>query len=346
MFTLIFPWMLVLIPLPWLLGRVLPFRLNRRPGAALKVPFFSELTTLRQQASRGRRRWLQHGFAYLGWALLVFAAANPKWVGAPIEIPQSGRDLMLAVDISGSMQLPDMVQNGQAVDRLTAVKTVAKKFIDDRVGDRLGLILFGSKAYLQTPLTFDRASVQAMLNDASIGLAGPQTALGDAIGLALKHHEKNDNAHGVLILLTDGANNSGNVSPLEAATLAKEQGMRIYTIGVGADEMLIQGLRGTQKVNPSTDLDEDALKNIAELTGGHYFRAKDAAGLQSIYQRLNELEPINREHVLLRPEIALYFWPLCGALLVSVLMALRALWPRITANLVQSLSLQLSKVED
>ena len=191
--------------------------------------------------------------ASLAWALLCLAAARPEWVGEPIEIPVSGRDLMIAVDLSESMRETDFMLAGRAVDRLTATKAVARDFIERRVGDRLGLILFGQQAYLHVPLTFDRATVLTLLDEAVIGLAGRQTAIGDALGLAVKRLRDQDTPHKVLILLTDGQNTAGEVEPLRAAELAAAAGLRIYTVGIGADVALQRGFFGSIRVNPSAD---------------------------------------------------------------------------------------------
>jgi Ca-activated chloride channel family protein len=256
----------------------------------------------------------------------VSAAARPRWVGEQLELPVSGRDLMLAVDLSGSMEIEDFVIDGDAVDRLTATKYVASDFIARRNGDRLGLILFGRNAYLQTPLTFDLTTVRTLLLESVIGLAGKETAIGDAIGLAIKRLKDNDEQSRVLILLTDGANTAGEVTPLKAAELAATHGLKIYTIGIGADEMIRRTLFGRQRVNPSRDLDEKTLRAIAEQTGGQYFRARDTAELERIYTQLDELEPVEAEQQTFRPVQALFVWPLAAALAISTLVVLRRGW--------------------
>jgi Ca-activated chloride channel family protein len=244
------------------------------------------------------------------------------WVGDPIDLPVSGRDLMLAVDISGSMQIEDIVQGGKQVSRLAAVKKVAGDFIERRVGDRIGLILFGSQAYVQTPLTFDRKTVQSLLQDSAIGLAGEQTAIGDAIGLAVKRLLENPQGSKVLVLLTDGASNAGEVQPIKAAELAAKQGLTIYTIGIGADEMIVNSFFGAQRVNPSADLDEKTLSEIAKATGGKYFRARDGKQLEKIYALLDELQPVIQDKQTFRPQRALFYWPLGVAMLLASLMLL------------------------
>lgn len=318
-------WIWLLLPLPWIMRRLLPRAADMAP-AALRVPFYSRLTQLTPphiQAATSPRplRWL----SYLVWLLLVCAAARPQWLGQPVAIPLSGRDLMLAVDLSGSMQTPDMTLAGRQVDRLTMIKSVAGHFIQQRTGDRLGLILFGSNAYLQTPLTYDRTTVRTMLNEAVIGMAGNQTAIGDAIGLAVKRLREYPQQSRVLILLTDGANDAGQVTPLQAAKLAAEEHIRIYTVGVGAERMLVPGLFGNRVVNPSSDLDAGALQAIAKATGGRFFRAKNTEELRDIYAELNQLEPTVTNSAIFRPFTELYPWPLGLAFLLSLALAWRQL---------------------
>jgi len=262
-------------------------------------------------------------FAFLAWIFLITASAQPKWSGEAIEIPVSGRDLMLAVDISGSMETPDMFFAQDPVNRLTAVKSVLQPFIRQREGDRMGLILFADNAYLQTPLTFDRKTIEKMLYDSFIGMAGSKaTAIGDAIGLAVKRLKDlpaDESDSRVLILLTDGSNNAG-IDPVTAAKLAKQIGIKIYAIGFGADEMIVRSFLGRQRVNPSRDLDEKTLKLIAETTGGQYFRARDTQELKKIYQTLDQLEPVESDNLTFRPTKSLFYWPLAIALILSLIM--------------------------
>ncbi len=270
--TLAWPWLLLLLPLPWLVRRWL--KAAPRAGLqALKVPWFAMMT---ESEATWMRKPVLVVLASLVWILLVLAAAKPQWVGEIETLPVTGRDLLLAVDISGSMDTQDMVLDRKAVNRLAVVKKVAGEFIQRRRGDRVGLVLFGSRAYLQTPLTFDTETTAILLEESEIGLAGRETAIGDAIGLAVKRLRDDAASERVLILLTDGANTSGEVQPMQATEFAAREGMTIYTVGVGADEMMVQDFFGSRMVNPSADLDEDTLKAIAERTGGAYFRARDA----------------------------------------------------------------------
>ncbi|MBF0219622.1 MAG: VWA domain-containing protein [Gammaproteobacteria bacterium] len=321
------PWMLLALPLPLLLWWLLPVKANETM-AALRVPTLQPFSALGQSSAELTARPLLLALAGLCWLLLLLAAARPQWLGEAVELPVQGRDLMLAVDLSGSMAEEDFLDGAKRINRLQATKQVAGEFIEARLGDRIGLILFGSNAYLQTPLTFDRKTVRLLLEEAALGIAGDATAIGDAIGLGIKRIDvvkaQNSAAQPVLILVTDGANTAGEVKPLAAAELAAKHGIRIYTIGIGADEMLVRSLFGTHRINPSRDLDEKGLKAIAEITGGRYFRARDREELLQIYQQLDELEPISGDELSFRPIYELYHWPLAVALLVGLLL----LWLR------------------
>ena len=313
------PWMVLLIPLPYLVWKFSTPVTNTHE-AALRVPFMDDFVDDSGGIPEIRSaRWMTL-LAAIAWALLVMAMMRPQWLGDFIEFPVSGRDLIIAVDLSGSMQEEDFLLRGQRVDRLTATKFVAGDFIDRRIGDRIGLILFGERAYLQAPLTLDRETVKTLLDESAIGLAGRATAIGDAIGLAVKRIRQRENANRVLILLTDGANSAGEVEPIEAARLAAREGLKIYTIGVGADEMVVEFFFGTRKINPSADLDEKTLQAIADMTGGQYFRARDTTELDKIYDILDELEPVERDVRRFRPRKSLYFWPLAFAVVIASLL--------------------------
>jgi Ca-activated chloride channel family protein len=315
MIHLVWPWLILVLPLPWLLRRLLP-PLQPAEQAALKVPFLDDFAGGGTRIVSRPRKWPLH-LAAVAWLLLVIAGMRPQWLGEPIEQTVSGRDLMLAIDLSGSMEEQDFVINKQQGDRLTAAKWVAGDFIERRVGDRMGLILFGTQAYLQTPLTFDRKTVNTLLQESFINMAGENTAIGDAIGLAIKRLKNQPANSRVLILMTDGANTAGEVSPLKAAELAAENHLKIYTIGIGADEMIVRSLFGARKINPSRDLDEKTLLDIAQKTGGRYFRARNTRELDNIYLLLDQLEPINKDSQYFRPRRELFYWPLGLALALA-----------------------------
>ena len=330
MITLLWPAMLLLLPLPLLLRRALPPRDAQRP--ALRAPFFGSWRGLADdRAPTGAlQRRLPAVLLWLIWLLLLVAAARPLWIGEAVELPNSGRDLMLAVDISGSMRVEDMqVRNGMA-RRIDAVKELGSDFMARRSGDRLGLILFGSRAYLQSPLSFDVQTVQRFLREAQIGFAGQETAIGDAIGLAVKRLQARPATNRVLVLLTDGQDTASTVDPIEAARLAASLDVRIYTIGIGAESLTLPGLLGSplgsRTVNPSADLDEETLQTIASLTDGRYFRARDPAELATIYDLLEELEPLEVDVSLYRPRQSLIAAPLLLAFVLSFALVLRQLW--------------------
>lgn len=316
MIEVAWPWVLLALPLPWIYRRVLRSA-TAAANTALRVPALTDFSVIGEQAGVAAGSRGVYWLALAAWLLLLIAAARPQWLGEAIEIPVSGRDLMLAVDLSKSMQEVDFLLQGARVDRLTATKSVVGNFIDRRVGDRLGLVLFGTQAYLHVPLTFDRATVKQLLNETVIGLAGPSTAIGDAIGLSVKRLRANDSEDKVLILITDGANTAGAIEPERAAELAAEAGLTIHTIGIGADEIMVRRLFGSFRFNPSKDLDEKTLKAIADNTGGRYFRARDVDELEAIYAEIDKLEPVERGGEHFRPTTPLFPWPLGAALILG-----------------------------
>jgi len=328
MISLYWPWILTLLPLPLLIRRFMPAA-TQQQDAALRVPFIEDFEGGTSTTGSPPRKNLLIWLAAIAWVMLVLATARPQWLGDPLELPMSGRDLMLAVDLSRSMEEEDFQLANKWVNRLVATKKVAGEFIERREGDRIGLILFGEHAYLQTPLTFDRETVKTLLYESAIGLAGRSTAIGDAIGLGIKRLQNRPSENRVLILLTDGANTAGEIEPIRAAELAARKQVKVYTIGIGADEIIVRSFFGNRRVNPSRDLDEKTLKAIAEKTGGRYFRARDINELKGIYRLLDELEPIEQEKKLFRPVRALYPWPLGVALLLSgsgLILGIRTRW--------------------
>jgi Ca-activated chloride channel family protein len=315
MWSLAWPWALLALPLPWVVRALVP-QAQGLSEAGLRVPTLAGFESLKDRSDAEQLLNWRFWIALVAWLLLVVAAARPERIGDELDLPVSGRNLMLAVDLSGSMDQKDFELGNRRVDRLTATKAVASDFIARREGDRIGLILFGERAYLQVPLTLDRETVNVLLMEAFIGLAGEKTAIGDAITLAVRRvHEQSDEAGDqVLVLLTDGANTAGEVEPIKAAELAQQVGLRIYTIGIGAEQLEVASLiGGRRRINPSADLDEATLTQIAELTGGRYFRATDTASLQDIYRLVDELEPVEEPESGFRPVKSYFFWPLGGA---------------------------------
>mgnify|MGYP006078688579 FL=1 len=323
MLSLLWPWALALAPLPFI------YRWLRRPAdvkiQALRAPLLAKVA-LNDSASMKTSSWQRRLLLIvlsLCWLSALLAIARPVWIGSPVSMPTNGRDILLAVDISGSMEQEDMRINGREVNRLIAVKAVVGDFVVKREGDRLGLILFGEKAYLQTPLTFDRKTLQTLLNEAQIGFAGSNgTAIGDAVGLAVKHLQDRPENHRVVILLTDGSNNAGELDPMEAADLARRAKVKIYTVGIGAESQQSWGLFGSQVTNPSADLDESALQGIAGATGGQFFRARDPQELATIYGELNRLEPLQQAAETIRPVSTLFHWPLALTFFLSLVLVL------------------------
>jgi Ca-activated chloride channel family protein len=315
------PWLLLALPLPWVVRWLL--RPAPQAGAALKVPYCARLDAIATQAGHAHARGVGV-LAWVAWALLCVAAARPQQLGELARPPQAGRDLMLAVDLSGSMSDEDMQLGGGLVDRLTAAKAVLADFLDRRSGDRVGLIVFGQKAYALTPMTLDLDTVREQLDDSVVGLAGRETAIGDAIGLAVKRLKPQAAAQpskqNVLILLTDGVNTAGMLDPLKAAELARDNGVRIHAIAFGGEGggLSVFGIP-LHLPGGGEDIDETTLKRIAELTGGKEFRARDTEQLAGIYAEIDRLEPVKRPGQSVRPRIERYPWPLgiglaCGLL--------------------------------
>ncbi len=257
------------------------------------------------------RRWLKILVLFLAWVALVGALARPQWTGEPVPLPTVGRDMLLAVDISGSMTTDDMYVENDRVSRLEALKHVVEPFILSRIGDRLGLILFGSAAYVYVPLTFDVETVNELLQDAPTGIAGGQTAIGDTIGLGVKRLVERPIDHRILILMTDGSHNEGNLSPEEAVRLAIEANVRIHTIGIGSDPTDFQSFRSRRMFRfRGPAMNTEALQEIADQTGGEFFKASDTESLSRIYSHIAAIEPIELDPETLRPVKSLFHWPL------------------------------------
>ena len=327
------PWMLLALPLPWILRRLLPAMAPT--GAALRMPHGARLLVGDEPASGNRgphaRIRLRLVLAALAWMLLCVAAARPQQLGDPVQPPHAARDLMLAVDLSGSMADEDMVLGGRPVDRLTAAKAVLADFLDRREGDRVGLLVFGRRAYMLAPPTHDLDTVRQQLLDTAVGLAGRETAIGDAIGLAVKRLAGDDDAgtgtgERVLVLLTDGVNTAGMLEPVQAAELARAHGVRVHTVAFGGigGGLSMFGFR-MQVPGGGEAIDEDTLQAVAEATGGRMFRARDAAELAGIYAEIDRIEPVERPAPAARPRIERYAWPLGAALACAALLLLPGL---------------------
>ena len=316
MFELANPWVLLFVFLPPLIWFFLPKAKPQMPSA-LKIPFFHYVSAVTEQEKNSLQQINSLLIPSLIWLLTLIALSGPRWVGPAQPMTREGYNIMMVLDLSGSMEMRDMVYHGRAFTRLQVVKQAAENFVSERSGDKIGLILFGTRAYLLSPLTYDRQTVLNGIADATAGLAGQTTSIGDALGLAAKHLRNAPKNGRVIIMLTDGANNSGNLLPEKAAELARSEQIKVYTIGLGADTdpralsnpFFIMGGAGA-------DLDEDTLKSIAKETGGRYFRATDPQSLSQIYQTINKLEKIKQEQANVRPQIEYYVWPLATALLL------------------------------
>ncbi|PWI32711.1 IMP dehydrogenase [Vibrio albus] len=309
-FELVWWWMLFLLPLPLLVYFLAPPVKER---SAVYLPYLPD-----SAADHVPAHLLPKILATLIWVALVTAAARPVWYGDPIQNQPKHRDMMLVVDLSGSMEQKDMLsEDDQYIDRLSTVKLVLHDFVQKRKGDRLGLVLFADHAYLQTPLTLDINTITTQIRQMVLGLVGRNTAIGEGIGLATKTFVDSDAPQRVMILLTDGMNTAGVLKPVEAAEIAQKYHTTIYTIGVGAGEMIVRDFLFRRKVDTAKDLDEETLQKIATMTGGRYFRARNKLELQNIYDTINQLEPVSRAKQLWRPQTEWFYVPLTLALIFS-----------------------------
>jgi Ca-activated chloride channel family protein len=305
------PWLL-LLPLPLLMMWLWPAYRERL--VTVRLPFLDRLARLTGQSTeaspdtaatpRGQRL-----LSWLVWILIVTALARPQWLEEPITRTEPARDLLIAVDLSGSMETEDFTDvDGRQVDRLTAVKAVLRDFLARREDDRIALIVFGSAAFVQLPFTADKAAVQQMLDETRVRMAGPKTMLGDAIGLAITLFERSEVPERLMILLTDGNDTGSQVPPVRAAEIARDRDVVIHTIGVG----------DPTRAGEEEALDEAVLKNVATTTGGSYFHAADRDELEQIYARMDELAPRKVETLSHQPRRDLFYWPVGAALLLTL----------------------------
>ncbi len=323
------PWWLLMLPLPWLVRWLLPPA--RSHSDALRVPYGERLQFLAaHRPGPAPRGGLLLIWPSIAWVLLCIAAARPQQLGEVVQPPQAGRDLMLALDLSGSMDQPDMTLGNSPVSRLTAAKAVIADFLERRSGDRVGLIAFGDRAYALTPLTRDLNTVREQLDATVVGLTGRETAIGDAIGLAAKRLQQQPTEHRVLILLTDGVNTAGSLDPVKAAELARDVGVRIYTIALGSDgsKLSLFGIAIPLPGGGGDSIDETGLRKIAAITGGRSFRARDSDELAGIYVAIDRLEPIKRPGQRLRPRIERYPLPLTLSFGCVLILIFLLLWRR------------------
>jgi Ca-activated chloride channel family protein len=307
-------WGFLLLPLPWLARTWLPASEVRELALAVPLLDGQEITSVSLVSSSMRPQGI---CLWVFWICLILAASRPFWLGEPISRTVSGRDLMLAVDTSGSMNEADMTINDEAASRIDVLKLVVGKFVERREGDRIGLILFGTNAYTYVPLTFDLDALGKLLADISTGLAGRHTAIGDAIGLAIKSMRQQESRHKVLILVTDGSNTAGFENPIVAAQAAAAEGVKIYSIGIGTDADTLKKIYGSNNIPVGVALNERVLASIAQVADGRYFRATNLAALEQIYLELDKLEAVEYEYQSHQPRQELYLLPLgTGVLLM------------------------------
>lgn len=312
MIELVWPWAFLLLLLPFAIHYLVPAQGTKE--AALTVPqvdafVFSDSEGNQRQTTKPILMWL---LITLAWLALSTALSRPQWTGEPTVLPTISRDLVLALDISGSMAQADMQIEGREYTRFSVVKHAVQNFVSQRTGDRVGIVLFGSLPYVYVPMTPDVKTASQMLTDAPIGIAGRSTAIGDALGLAIKQTLEHPATHRVAVLMTDGASNYGELDPLEAAELATSYDVRVYTIGIVPSQS--SGLVFSLFRTRSNNVDEELLTEIAQRTGGQYFAAENLDSLQGIYEHIDELEPIENEGQVVRPKRSLFHFPLAAAI--------------------------------
>ncbi len=325
MYHFVWPFVFFLLPLPFILRKVLGVSdfASQNFSGALQVPFFNRLQKLTTREN-STKRTISPLLWTLVWVLFVIAAARPVWIGEPIILEKEARNIVLTLDVSGSMEEQDFDINGQPLTRLEMVKRLADDFIEKRKGDNLGLVIFGSESYTYAPLSPDTKTLTGLMDEIGIGIAGTQTAMGDALALAVQTVTSVPEKARIVILMSDGYANAGVVQTDEAIKIAQKAGVKVYTIGIGSDQATIQDFLGFIQMNAPLDLDEDTLRHIAQETGGQYFRAKTSADLAKIYQLIDNLETTKAEETTIRPrkEMAYYFL-LAGLCLWLISFAIR-----------------------
>jgi Ca-activated chloride channel family protein len=322
-----FSWPLVFLALPlpllvyWLMPRA------PRQDAALRIPFYRQLVQLHTDTNRHyNKSVLMLICCSLIWILVVIAGSRPQWVGDPVQIPTTGRDMMLTLDMSGSMEARDMFLNNTQLSRFQVMKAVISDFVEKREGDRLGLALFAAHAYILTPMTYDLGTVQRLVEELEIGMIDESaTAIGDAVGISVKHLRQQPENRRIMILLTDGINNAGELTPVQAAQLARTEGITMHVVGIASDQFAQRSMFGNRPGALISEIDDATMTQIAQMTGGRYFRARTLEDMVEIYDELDQMEPIEQDEQTYRPITLLFHWPLGAALLLSFLLALLAL---------------------
>lgn len=317
----LWPIAFILLPFPWFVARVIkPIAKESNGGMvmALRVPFFNDLLNLGAMQNRPMSRRALF-FLTLSWIFTIIALARPVVYEKNLDFIRPVRNIVMAIDVSGSMNTRDFMQNISSKTRLDAVKQVADRFIEKRASDRVGIVLFGSGAYVYTPLSSDGQTVRELLKEIGFGIVDTErTALGEGLALAVQQALTSPEKTRAIILLSDGYSNAGTVTPKQAAEVAKRHGIKIYAIGLGGEVQTVNGFFGPVLVDPSKDLDEETLNAVALMTGGTYFRAKNESDLEKIYEAIDTLETTD-ETSTLRPRHELFFWFLVGALICLVI---------------------------
>lgn len=307
----VWPIVFLLLPLPYLLRRMLkPVAENDNAGVqALRVPFFQLVEAFTLSGNRLNHRKTMWPLIF-AWIFCVCAGARPVWYNDVSVVPQTGRHIVLTLDVSESMTIRDFDVNGREVNRLDVVKLLADDFLQKRTGDELSLVIFGNEAYTYVPLTRDTQTIRQLLGEIDIGIAGNMTAIGDALALSVANVSKLPAESRIVILLSDGSSNAGVVEVDEALKMAKKLGVKVYTLGIGSKAKVTRDFFGfAQQINPSADLDEETLRQIAQQTGGQYFRAYTTDNLKEIYDTINKLEPVEQKGEIYRPRTELFWWP-------------------------------------
>lgn len=314
------PYFIILLPIPLIYNYTRSKQPDNSINSGLKIPYYNELVTAYNKSSvTSDSQYITKLLKTLIWIFFIIALIRPVHLGDPISLPIPAHDIIMAIDISGSMQSDDMSERYRQT-RLDVVKKIAHEFIDKRTTDRIGLVFFGSNAFLSSPLTLDKLSLHSFLDKTQIGFAGQKTAIGDSLGLAikrLKHGNTSDNTK-FIILLSDGSNTSGQVEPLDAAKVAGKNNIKIYTIGIGKKNSSFFDMAA------GMDLDEKTLKSIANSTNGRYFHAENMRALQEIYDKIDKLEPVNKDQKLFRPETEFYIYPLIISLLLLLILSIKS----------------------
>ncbi|MBQ9090200.1 MAG: VWA domain-containing protein [Alphaproteobacteria bacterium] len=310
----VWPFVFLLLPLPFFIRALFPYADNKSdtqtPIIALRVPFYQQIVGLSSGTYQTKVKIVKWPLIW-AWIFCLCAVARPVWYDDGQMFPQNARNIVLALDTSGSMNETDFNVQNQPVTRLDIVKSIVHDFVQKRMGDEISLIIFGSEAYTYTPLTYDYKVIQSLLQEVFVGIAGELTAIGDALAMSVANAVQVPAQSSIVILLSDGYANTGSVQVEEAIRMAQKNQVKVYTVGIGSAPRQTTDFFGLPRiVNPSADLDEKTLTQIAQKTGGQYFRATTADELKEIYQTIDSLEKSQKDEQPFRPRKELFFLPL------------------------------------